>query len=98
PACADFLQYLDSTAVQEKLVSKANVGLPANHAAEAVLSNPALKAAAHAHDSASYVAEYFDIAFPTNPGLALDASIANFFAGKGSNQDIISSVSSSSGH
>jgi raffinose/stachyose/melibiose transport system substrate-binding protein len=98
PACADFLQYVDSTAVQEKLVSQASVGLPANHAAEAVLTNPALKAAAQAHDSAPYVAEYFDIAFPTNPGLALDAAIANFFAGKGSNQAIINSVSSSSGH
>ena len=98
PACADFLQYVDSTAVQEKLVQQANVGLPANRAAEAVLSNPALKAAAQAHDNAAYVAEYFDIAFPTNPGLALDAAIANFFAGKSSNHAIINSVSSSSGH
>jgi raffinose/stachyose/melibiose transport system substrate-binding protein len=98
PACADFLKYIDSTPVQEKLVEQANVGLPANHAAEAILSNPALKAAAQAHDSAAYVAEYFDIAFPTSPGQALDAAIANFFAGKGSNQTIINSVSSSSGH
>jgi raffinose/stachyose/melibiose transport system substrate-binding protein len=98
PACADFLQYIDSTAVQEKLVTVGQVGLPANSAAESVLSNPALKAAASAHDTASYVAEYFDIAFPTNPGLALDAAIANFFSGKGSNSTIINSVSSSSGH
>ncbi len=41
---------------------------------------------------------YFDIAFPTNPGQALDTAIANFFAGKGSNATIINSVSSSSGH
>jgi raffinose/stachyose/melibiose transport system substrate-binding protein len=98
PACADFLKYVDSTPVQEKLVTQADVGLPANHSAEAVLSNPALKTAAQAHDSASYVATYFDIALPTNTGLALDAAIANFFAGKGSNQAIINSVSSSSGH
>ena len=56
------------------------------------------KAAAQAHDSAAYVAVYFDQALPTNPGLALDAAIANFFAGKGSNSAIINSVSSSSGH
>jgi raffinose/stachyose/melibiose transport system substrate-binding protein len=98
PACADFLQYIDSTAVQEKLIQQANIGLPANRSAESVLSDPALKAAAQAHDGASYVAEYFDIAFPTNPGLALDAAIANFFAGKATNQSIINSVSSSSGH
>jgi raffinose/stachyose/melibiose transport system substrate-binding protein len=41
---------------------------------------------------------YFDIAFPTNPGQALDNAIADYFAGKGSNETIINSVSSSSGH
>ncbi len=30
PACAEFLQYLDSTAVQEQLVTKASIGIPAN--------------------------------------------------------------------
>jgi raffinose/stachyose/melibiose transport system substrate-binding protein len=98
PACAEFLQYVDSTTVQQELVQKADIGLPANSAAESVLTNPALKAAAHAHDTAAYDAEYFDIAFPTDPGLALDSALANFFAGKGSNSTIINSVSSSSGH
>jgi raffinose/stachyose/melibiose transport system substrate-binding protein len=98
PACDEFLQYIDSTPVQEELVQKANVGLPANSAAEAVLSNPALQAAAKAHADAAYDAEYFDIAFPTNAGQALDNALADFFAGKGSNSTIINSVSSSSGH
>jgi raffinose/stachyose/melibiose transport system substrate-binding protein len=98
PACEEFLQYIDSTPVQEELVQKANVGLPANGAAEAVLTNPALQAAAKAHADAAYDAEYFDIAFPTNPGQALDNALADFFAGKGNNSTIIDSVSSSSGH
>jgi raffinose/stachyose/melibiose transport system substrate-binding protein len=98
PACAEFLQYIDSTPVQEELVQKAGVGLPANSAAESVLNNPALEAAAKAHDTAAYDAEYFDIAFPTNQGQALDNALADFFAGKGSNSTIINSVSSSSGH
>ena len=98
PACDEFLQYIDSTSVQEELVSKANVGLPANSAAEAVLTNPALQAAAKAHAGAAYDAEYFDIAFPTTAGQALDNALADFFAGKGSNSTIINSVSSSSGH
>jgi len=98
PACDEFLQYIDSTAVQEELVSKANVGLPANSTAEAVLTNPALQAAAKAHAGAAYDAEYFDIAFPTTAGQALDNALADFFAGKGSNSTIINSVSSSSGH
>ena len=98
PACAEFLQYIDSTPVQETLVEKAGVGLPANSAAESVLTNPALQAAAKAHDTAAYDAVYFDIAFPTNQGQALDTALADFFAGKGSNETIINSVSSSSGH
>jgi raffinose/stachyose/melibiose transport system substrate-binding protein len=98
PPCASFLQYIDSTPVQEQLVSKANVGLPANPAADTVITDPALQQALHAYRTAPYIAEYFDIAFPTNPGLALDTAIANFFAGKGSNQTILNSVSSGSGH
>jgi raffinose/stachyose/melibiose transport system substrate-binding protein len=98
PACAEFLQYIDSTSVQEELVTKAGIGLPANSSAESVLTDPALQAAAAAHRNAAYDAEYFDIAFPVNPGQALDTALANFFAGKGSNSTIINSVSSSSGH
>jgi raffinose/stachyose/melibiose transport system substrate-binding protein len=98
PACDEFLQYIDSPSVQTELVTKANVGLPANTAAESALSNPALKTAAQAHDNAAYQAEYFDIAFPETQGQALDAALANFFAGKGNNSTIINSVSSSSGH
>ena len=41
PACADFLAYLDSPEVQKKLVSTANVGLPANPAAADALTLPA---------------------------------------------------------
>ncbi|HZR51250.1 MAG TPA: ABC transporter substrate-binding protein [Streptosporangiaceae bacterium] len=98
PACAEFLQYIDSTAVQQQLVTKASIGIPANPAAESAITSPAVKAAAQAHDNAAYVAGYFDQALPTNPGLALDAALANFFAGKGNNSTIINSVSSSSGH
>jgi raffinose/stachyose/melibiose transport system substrate-binding protein len=98
PACAQFLQYIDSTQVQEQLVTQASIGLPANSAAESAITNAAVKAAARAHDTAAYVAVYFDQAVPTNPGLALDAALANFFAGKGSNSAIINSVSSNSGH
>ena len=98
PACSEFLQYIDSASVEKELVTKAGVGLPANTAAESVLTNPALKQAAQAHDKAAYQAEYFDIAFPVAPGQALDAALANFFAGKGNNSTIINSVSSSSGH
>jgi raffinose/stachyose/melibiose transport system substrate-binding protein len=98
PACADFLRYIDSPAVQEKLVKQANIGLPANPAAQAVLSNPALKTAAAALKNASFAQVYFDIALPTNAGQALDTATANFFAGKASAASVGNSVKASSGH
>jgi raffinose/stachyose/melibiose transport system substrate-binding protein len=93
PACANFLAYLDSTPVQEKLVKEGNVGLPANSAAAAVLTNPALKQVVQARASAAYIQTYFDIAFPFAPGQSLDSAIANFFARPGNAQQITSSVS-----
>ncbi|MGD0553977.1 MAG: extracellular solute-binding protein [Streptosporangiaceae bacterium] len=93
PACANFLGYIDSKPVQEKLVEQGDVGLPANNAAAVVLTDPALKSVVQARASASYLQTYFDIALPTAQGQNLDSAIANFFAGQGTNQQIISSVS-----
>ncbi len=92
PACAQFLQYIDSTPVQAKVVG-ANVGLPANPAASSALTLPALKQVLTYNHAAPYIQTYFDIAFPTNVGQALDTAIANYFAGQGSAQSIISAVS-----
>jgi raffinose/stachyose/melibiose transport system substrate-binding protein len=91
PACAEFLQYLDSPAVQAKVVG-ANVGLPANSAASSALTMPAQKQILTYSHSAPYVQTYFDIAFPTNVGVAIDGAIANFFAGQGTPQSIITAV------
>jgi raffinose/stachyose/melibiose transport system substrate-binding protein len=91
PACAQFLQYIDSTAVQIKVVG-ANVGLPANPAAATALTLPALKQVLQVNHAASYVQTYFDIAFPTSVGTALDAAIASFFAGQGTPQSIITAI------
>jgi raffinose/stachyose/melibiose transport system substrate-binding protein len=93
PACAEFLQYLDSTPIQEQLIKVAAPGLPANPAAASAIALPAEQTAAAADKSASYVATYFDTAMPTQPGQNLDNAVANFFAGSGSSAAIISSVS-----
>ena len=89
--CAEFLKYIDSSSVQTKVVG-ANVGLPANPAASSALG-PAQKQVLTYSHAAPYIQTYFDIAFPTNVGQALDAAIANFFAGQGSAQSIITAVS-----
>jgi len=90
-ACADFLKYVDSTQVQKKLVG-ANVGLPANPAAAPALTDPTLRQIlAYAHAS-PFIQNYFDIAFPTNVGQAVDNAVANFFAGQGTPATIIQTV------
>jgi raffinose/stachyose/melibiose transport system substrate-binding protein len=89
--CAEFLKYIDSTPVQTKVVG-ADVGLPANPAASTALGSAQKQVLTYSH-AAPYIQTYFDIAFPTNVGQALDAAIANFFAGQGSAQSIITAVS-----
>lgn len=61
----------------------ANVCLPANPAAASSLAMPALKQILSVSHSAPYIQTYFDIAFPTSVGQALDAAIASYFAGQG---------------
>ncbi|HEX3788962.1 MAG TPA: extracellular solute-binding protein [Pseudonocardiaceae bacterium] len=92
-ACADFLKYLDSAPVQDKFVATGS-GLPANPAAASALTDPNLKTVLDYYQKAPYIQNYFDIAFPTAAGQALDDAVANYFAGQGSPQTIISAVTS----
>jgi raffinose/stachyose/melibiose transport system substrate-binding protein len=93
PACAQFLQYLTTPAVQKQIVG-AGAGLPANPAAAGDLAVPAEKDAAAANSAAPYIAEYFDTALPTTPGQNLDNAVAKWFASpEPSGSSIISSVS-----
>ena len=79
PACAEFLQFLTTPAVQKQIIG-AGVGLPANPAADSDLTVPAEQDAAAANSAAPYIAEYFDIALPTTPGQNLDNAVAKWFA------------------
>ena len=79
PACATFLQYLTTPAVQKQIIG-AGAGLPVNSAAADALTVPAEKDAAAEATGAPYVAVYFDIALPTTPGQNLDNAVAKWFA------------------
>jgi raffinose/stachyose/melibiose transport system substrate-binding protein len=91
-ACPDFLKYLSSGPVQRKLVKAGAITLPSNADAQDAISSPTLKTVLAYLQKTQYNQLYFDQALPTNPGLALDAAVANFFAGKGSPQDVAKSV------
>ena len=79
PACAEFLQFLTTPAVQKQIIG-AGAGLPANPAADGDLAVPAEQNAAAANAAAPYIAEYFDTALPTTPGQNLDNAVAKWFA------------------
>jgi len=93
PACAEFLQYIDSVPVQ-KGVAAAAVGLPANPAASSAITTPGLKTAIAYEKATPYLATYFDVALPVNVGTALDSAAADFFAGQGSDASIQQAVAS----
>ncbi len=90
-ACPDFLKYLASTAIQDKIASQ-GIALPANPASASKLTDPNLQTISSYASKAPYIQMYFDIAFPTNVGQSLDNAVADFFAGKGTPQTIIQSV------
>jgi raffinose/stachyose/melibiose transport system substrate-binding protein len=90
PACPDFLKYISSTEVQTKLVQTNTATLPANPAAISAIQDPTLKVVQQYLSSAPYIQMYFDQALPTSVGNALNDAIANFFAGQGTPQDIVS--------
>ena len=93
PACATFLQYLTTPAVQKQIIG-AGAGLPVNSAAADALTVPAEKDAAAEATGAPYVAVYFDIALPTTPGQNLDNAVAKWFASpEPTGSSITSSVS-----
>ena len=79
-ACAKFLQYLDSPAIQDQLVGVGQTGEPVLASQSHAITLPATQTASAYLKTASYEQLYFDTALPTKPGLNLDAAIANYFA------------------
>ena len=70
----------------------AGVGLPANPSAAPALTDATLRQILSYSHASPYIQNYFDIAFPTNVGQAVDNAVANFFAGQGSPETIIQTV------
>ncbi|HEY6791039.1 MAG TPA: extracellular solute-binding protein [Trebonia sp.] len=79
-ACAEFLQYLDSPAVQAQIVGPGASGEPVLPSESSAITLPATQTAAAYFKTASYEELYFDTALPTKPGQNLDTAIANYFS------------------
>ena len=64
-------------------------GFPTNPAAARSVKDPALSELLKVRDEAPYVQLYFDTAFGTSVGGAMNDEIALLFAGQASPQDVV---------
>jgi raffinose/stachyose/melibiose transport system substrate-binding protein len=84
----DFVKYLLSDKVQTGFAEK-DMGLPTNPAATGSVSDPALADLLKVRDDAPFIQLYFDTAFGTSVGGAMNDEIALLFAGKASPKDVV---------
>ena len=84
----DFVKYLLSDEVQTGFAQN-DMGLPTNPAATSAVKDPALAQLLQVRDSSPFIQLYFDTAFGTSVGNAMNDAIALLFAGKASSQDVV---------
>ncbi len=89
--CAAFLNFYMQKQYQEGY-AKAFQTLPASKDAQAVVTDPALKAILASYNSAPYVQVWLDTLFGQNVGNALNTGVVNMLAGKGDAAGIVKSV------
>ncbi|MEV7627957.1 extracellular solute-binding protein [Actinoplanes sp. NPDC089786] len=89
--CADFLNYLVTKDVQTASYKAFN-SLPVNKEAQAVITEPYLKACLEAYNKAPYVSQWLDTVYGQSVGNALNVGVVNLLAGKGDVAGIIKAV------
>ncbi|GEP32576.1 sugar ABC transporter substrate-binding protein [Nocardioides szechwanensis] len=87
----DLVKYLLSDEVQTGFAEN-DMGLPTNPAANPAVSDPALADLLQVRDAASYVQLYFDTAFGTSVGNAMNDEIALLLAGQASPEDVVAAT------
>ena len=92
-ACTEFLNYLDTTDVQ-KAYYTAFQAPPVNKDAQAVVTEPYLKAVIAAFNDAPYVSPWLDTLYGQAVGGALNDAVVSLLADQGSPQDIVDAVNS----
>ena len=88
PECADLLAYIMSEDVQARFAASGS-GIPTVPAATASLEDPNLALVAEGLANASFVQLWFDTAFGTTVGNAMNEGIVNLFGGAGTPEDIV---------
>jgi len=91
PACAQFLQYLDSPSVQNRIGST-SLGLPVRKGTESSVKDPNLRTVLAFRSKSPFIQLYLDIAFSQAIGQALDNAIADQFAGKATPAQVVAKI------
>jgi raffinose/stachyose/melibiose transport system substrate-binding protein len=89
--CTELLEYIMSEDVQAKFAASGS-GIPTVPAATESLEDENLKAVAEGLSNASFVQLWFDTAFGTTVGNAMNEGITNLFGGAGSPEDIVTKM------
>lgn len=87
-AAVDLVKHLLSDEVQTGFAEN-DMGLPTNPAANEAVSDPALAELLAVRDAAPYIQLYFDTAFGTSVGGAMNDEIALLFAGEATPEDVV---------
>jgi raffinose/stachyose/melibiose transport system substrate-binding protein len=94
PACAQFLGYIDSPSVQRR-VGSTSFGLPVRKGTESSVKDPNLSTVLAFRSKSPFIQLYLDIAYSQAIGQALDAAIADQFAGKATPAQVVQKIAAS---
>jgi raffinose/stachyose/melibiose transport system substrate-binding protein len=90
-ACADFLNYVATTPVQENYYKAFNAP-PVNTKAQSVITEPYLKDVVKMYNAAPFVSQWLDTLYGQNVGNALNVAVVNMLAGKSDAAGIVSAT------
>lgn len=89
--CADFLNYIARTEVQEGYYRAFNAP-PVNTEAQAVIEEPYLKSVLDAYNAAPFVSQWLDTVYGQSVGNALNVGVVDLLAGKRDAAGVVEAV------
>lgn len=89
--CADFLNYIARTEVQEGYYKAFNAP-PVNTEAQAVIEEPYLKSVLEAYNAAPFVSQWLDTIYGQSVGNALNVGVVDLLAGKRDAAGVVEAV------
>jgi raffinose/stachyose/melibiose transport system substrate-binding protein len=89
--CADFLNYLATSDVQENYYKAFNAP-PVNTVAQEAVTEPYLQSILESYNAAPYVSQWLDTVYGLNVGNALNVGVVDLLAGKSTPEQLVEAV------